>query len=808
MRPIRLTLLLLLISSALYSQSPRAQLKELLQRSDRDTSWVKQVTGRSLGSFRNNGPLDSLFIMGELVLEESGKLGFEWGLFYGNYLKGRSVQRQNSDSAMYYDQLGLSKLSPDNLKLRNRLYKRLNVDYYRMGQNDPARLFAEKIVQTSIELSDTVDLALGYNRLGICLNHDSDYVSAISALLQSVELAEQVNRPGIKGSALVNLGSTYDDLKDYEKALEYDFRAMDAMKADAELQGRPYVMSQVLANNIGRLLIKAGDFQRGKSYLFSALKQPSTEGAFIERYPLYNLGNIHMKEGNIDSARYYLNMALEMAEDVNDEYVRSLSSHDLGQIFDGLQQYERSEQFYLKAYEAAKDRNTLNNEFLNAAYRLYEINLARGMNEKALDYLKEWAVSRDSLYNIETTRQMARLEMEFNFESEKKALMAANEKEQLVLEGELARRKTFQYAVLAIAFLVLLVAINFYRSNQRRKKTNEIISAKNSQLLASSQKIEQLSDFKEGLINMIAHDMKNSLNTILGLSKDAQPMDSKRSNLVRLAGSSILNLVSNMLDIQKFEETRVSIEKERFPIDHLIDSVHEQVLPLLQSKSMKLTILIERKASFRFDPELMSRVLINLLTNAVKYAPHGSTITVRSGFQIEQGRSEALISVTDEGEGVEPQYLETIFEKFVQADARPLGFTGSSGLGLNFCKLAVEAHGGKIKASSLEGEGLTVSLSLPLEADDVDLILNTAQSKRVSEMKPAVSILEEEECQQLGNYARELSKLKVYQLKQVKEVLDEMEKAQLQTRWQKEIWTAALHGNEERFRDLVGEVLA
>lgn len=808
MRPIRLTLLLLLISCALYSQSPRAQLKELLQRSDRDTSWVKRVTGRSLGSFRNSGPLDSLFIMGELVLEESGKLGFEWGLFYGNYLKGRSVQRQNPDSSLYYDQLGLSLLSPDSLKLRNKLYRRLNVDYYRMGQNDPARYFAEKIVETSIALSDTVNLALAYSRLGICLNHDSDYVGAVSVLLKSVELAEQVNNPGTKGSALLNLGSTFDDLKDYEKALEYSLKAMDAMKADDELRGRPYVMSQVLANNIGRLLAKTGDFERGKSYLFAALKQPSTEGAFIERYPFYNLGNIHMTQGNMDSASYYLKKALKLAEEVNDEYVQSLSSHDLGRIFDGLQQYNQSGQFYQKAYEAAKDRNMLNNEFLNAAYRLYEINLARGMNGKALDYLKEWAVSRDSLYNIETTRQMARLEMEFNFESEKKSLIAASEKEQLVLEGELARRKTFQYAVLAIAFLVLLVAINFYRSNQRRKKTNEIISAKNSQLLASSQKIEQLSDFKEGLINMIAHDMKNSLNTILGLSKDAQPMDSKRSNLVRLAGSSILNLVSNMLDVQKFEETRVSIEKERFPIDQLIDSVHEQVLPLLQSKSMKLTILIERKASFRFDPELISRVLINLLTNAVKYAPHGSTITLRSKFDIGQDTGESLISVTDQGEGVDSQYLETIFEKFVQADARPLGFTGSSGLGLNFCKLAVEAHGGKIMATSPEGEGLTVSFSLPLETDDIDLIRNTALWQQASEVKPNAPVMEEEERQGLRKYAQELNKLKVYQLKQIKEVLDLLEKEQVQTAWQDDLWTAALHGNEERFRGLVDKVLA
>jgi len=218
---------------------------------------------------------------------------------------------------------------------------------------------------------------------------------------------------------------------------------------------------------------------------------------------------------------------------------------------------------------------------------------------------------------------------------------------------------------------------------------------------------------------MIAHDMKNSLNTILGLSKQRQTLDQKQTNRIHVAGSNILNLVSNMLDVQKFEEAQVSLHKERSLVSAIIDQVKEQMAPLLQSKSTVLESQLEGFVSLSIDPEIINRVLINLITNSVKYSPVGSRVFIKTEAILAQEPPMAIISVIDQGTGVDEDFLPRLFEKFTQSEARSLGTTGSSGLGLHFCKLAIEAHGGKIWAESNAEGGLKVSFSLPLESADL-----------------------------------------------------------------------------------------
>jgi two-component system sensor histidine kinase VicK len=110
---------------------------------------------------------------------------------------------------------------------------------------------------------------------------------------------------------------------------------------------------------------------------------------------------------------------------------------------------------------------------------------------------------------------------------------------------------------------------------------------------------------------------------------------------------------------------------------------------------------------------VLTRVLVNLLSNALKYTPSGKTITV-SAKVTDEG---VHFAVTDEGPGIPKEYLHRIFDRFVQVEARKAGAPVGTGLGLTFCKLAVEAHGGRIWLESEVGKGTTVHFLLPFVAN-------------------------------------------------------------------------------------------
>src|SRR5207302_894983 len=133
------------------------------------------------------------------------------------------------------------------------------------------------------------------------------------------------------------------------------------------------------------------------------------------------------------------------------------------------------------------------------------------------------------------------------------------------------------------------------------------------------------------------------------------------------------------------------------------------------AESKQLTVAQEMGAnlpSFRADQGKLDRILVNLLGNAIKFTPAGGRVTV--GAQVDESETSMVFSVSDTGEGIPAEAFDRIFEKFGQVDSRKGGRMMSTGLGLTFCKLAVEAHGGDITVASAPGHGSTFRFTIPL----------------------------------------------------------------------------------------------
>lgn len=235
--------------------------------------------------------------------------------------------------------------------------------------------------------------------------------------------------------------------------------------------------------------------------------------------------------------------------------------------------------------------------------------------------------------------------------------------------------------------------------------------------ISARKEIEQL---RQDMVHMLVHDLRGPLGNIINIIDlikmmlATQPDHPKLPDFLDMAkrsGQTIKDLVDSMLDVSRLEEGEVPLQRSMTYIGELLLAVQEQVGPQAESKDMELTIdPVPNDLAVWLDTSLIRRVLINVVGNAAKYTPIEGHISVSTSAT----ETELHFTVSDDGPGISPQNLTSIFDKFSRADYSTS--ISGVGLGLAFCKLAVEAHEGKIYVESegIPGQGSTFHVILPI----------------------------------------------------------------------------------------------
>lgn len=244
----------------------------------------------------------------------------------------------------------------------------------------------------------------------------------------------------------------------------------------------------------------------------------------------------------------------------------------------------------------------------------------------------------------------------------------------------------------------------------------EEIEKKNIQL-------QELEEFKDGLLHMIVHDLKNPLFAISGnielLLLDKENFNETQSVAAENCLSSCQNLkemVQQLLDINKLENKKLRLNKEMTDLAPLIDDTLNQLLKRAEEKQISINFVnVNGISTIPIDNRLIRRVISNLVDNGIRHTPKGGQIEVTS--ELENSKNNLCVSVRDTGSGLDPAFHQKIFNKFEQVDLKNRGISaGTAGLGLTFCKLAVESHGGQIWVESGgEGKGSTFRFTIPYE---------------------------------------------------------------------------------------------
>ncbi|GAA5532785.1 HAMP domain-containing sensor histidine kinase [Deinococcus aluminii] len=228
---------------------------------------------------------------------------------------------------------------------------------------------------------------------------------------------------------------------------------------------------------------------------------------------------------------------------------------------------------------------------------------------------------------------------------------------------------------------------------------------------------------RDQLVHMLVHDLKNPIAAVMGLLEvveddDRVPDDTRE--LVKVAHDEtqhLLHLAVNMLDVRKIQAGKMHLRPE-LVFSPMFEEVIEQACGDVGSGLRDRHIAVEVAPNLsptRADPDILRRIFANLVSNALKHTTTGGLIQI----QVRQAEDETQIAVRDDGEGIPADDLPNLFAAFEQSRLTLHG-RFDTGMGLAFCKLAVEEHGGHIWAESERGHGSTFIFTLPLAQDSED----------------------------------------------------------------------------------------
>ncbi len=231
--------------------------------------------------------------------------------------------------------------------------------------------------------------------------------------------------------------------------------------------------------------------------------------------------------------------------------------------------------------------------------------------------------------------------------------------------------------------------------------------------------LQELESLRDSLTDMIIHDLRSPLSGVMAYlelvhMKEDELQDDTRDWVERALQSSntLLEMISALLDVNRFEQGSMPLDLKLC----YMAEVAEEAIESLGGVTLDRTVRLERPERpclVRCDRDIIRRVVANLVANGLKFTPDGGSVVVT----VSRDEASARVSVQDNGRGVPPEYREKIFEKFGQVEARKEQKKYSTGLGLAFCKLAVEAHGGRIGVESEVGKGSDFWFELPARED-------------------------------------------------------------------------------------------
>jgi|GEM_PF-3302493 len=670
----------------------------------------------------------------------------------------------------------------------------IGIAKFQMGQTDSAVYFLEAALEADRKQEDTIKMIVRLNNLGAVVLAMEQPAQSLKYIYRSLQLALAIGNREKAAFAANNIAVIYQRYDSKEKSIYYFQIALDNM--DSNNLGR-----KALLSNIGELHLSMNQIDSAEYFYQAALNSPGEDDCdFLTAYA--GLIDIYTLEKDYEKAAYYVQEGLKKVQTCNDSSYLFDYYYVAGRLALRQKDFSKAEELL----EIAKDFGDREERgYMHMFKDLANLSKFKGDFKKAYRYMKRHSNLQQKWYEAKYNREVARSDLEVAFEEEKQAFM----EDQASMEEELSYFQDLRvvWTIATVFFLVTLIIL--FRSFRKGQKTtkhlqelNEVITeqkenlqSKSEQLALSNERIKELSEFRERLAAMAVHDMKGPLSTIIGMSDGT--MTAKKQGLIKKAGHQMLNFLMDLLDIYKFEQANIALKLLPHSLYKLVNESIASVDFLAAEKGISFDKNIPEDLIVPVDDGIVVRVITNLLSNAIKYSGEQTKVTIEAKTKVTEGRPYLTLKIQDQGKGLSQEELEHMFKPMNLRKDNYISKSTSTGIGLDFCKLAIQAHRGKIWAQSQPDFGTSIFIELPLhEVVQQDL-------------RPRHDYVDPDQvAPQMEDFSEELlqlSKYQVFEAGEILPILHEMEEQGADNQWLTKIKASVYSSDDALYRELLNK---
>ncbi len=640
--------------------------------------------------------------------------------------------------------LELPKMKEDTNKVT--LLVQLTYHYY---STDPGKgiVYGNKALKLARDLNWKPGEAKALLNIGLSYYTKSDFDRTLDYFIKSLKIKEEIGDEKGISSALNNIGTIYWKLQNYDKALLYFRKSLARKEKINDVRGIANAI-----NNIGAIYWQEKEYDSALVMFQRSMKKKEE----LRDYQgiansMHNIGEIFSEKMNYIKAEEYFQKSIDFYKKDDDVRGIGITYGRLGNIYykqtlDSItnlqkgksqslklsktQLLDKSIKYLLQALEYYEKVGEMYNNhqdvlILSKAYK------AKGDFENSLKYFEKQVDLRDSVFNSETKTKIA------NLEAQRENDLKEKEIEYLKKENSLQKKITyFIAAMLVLVFVVLVVIMIFYRNKKRHsvvlesknkiindallelESLNKDLAEKNQEISRSEGQLKELNATKDKFFSIIAHDLKNPLGSFRQISglliKEFDDLSKEDKidflTLMNQSAKQLYELLENLLNWARSQTGRLDYNPDRTNLAYLLENNKNLMTGPAASKNIELITDFESELFANIDSNMITTVIRNLVSNAIKFTPSGGKIFLNSSVK----NNKIIIEINDTGVGIAAEDIDKLFRIDVQYSKPGTENEKGTGLGLILCKEFVEKNGGKIWVESQPGQGTSFKFTCPL----------------------------------------------------------------------------------------------
>ncbi|WP_340153643.1 tetratricopeptide repeat protein [uncultured Marivirga sp.] len=635
------------------------------------------------------------------------------------------------DSTLLYSQNAIE-IASKSAELNEKVVKSLNfkgVGHFYEGENIKAFELYQQAKDSALIYGDSLQYGYSLNNIGRLYFNQGNYVAAYDNFFRALEIFEAVQDSISMSYGYKSLAELYQSQNNLEKALEMSLKTAEIRQIFDDPSG---IISIYL--EIAGIYGQMENYNYSLKYFTEAYEVASTinDEANLAIIKL-SIAEMNTKRGQLAIALNNANEALDFASKAKNINLIIQVYSLLGEIHYYRNEYQQALKYFDKVNQLATNNDITYEQ--EAYYYISMISEKQGETEKAFDYFKRYTTLKEKTENVNTAREIERLEGRLALEAKEKEneLLKKNEE---TYKQVIQNQRAFNIALTATIVLAIIILVIIWITANRRRKLNQIlqtknikiedqqkkitlqnkeIKAQNDELIIRNKELDDLNNEKDSLLSLVAHDMKAPFHRIKGLTEllRLSGLNEEQSQYVGMIRNNAKHgayLINDLLDVNSIVTDKEELKSESFELKKILDDTLSNFLIELTNKQIEYKIECEPGLKVNTDRNYINRILENLISNAIKFSNLESEIILRAGVI----KNNFWISVKDFGPGFTEDDKNNLFKKFKKLSAKPTGGESSNGLGLAIVKTLVDRLNGKINLETELGKYSEFTIYFPI----------------------------------------------------------------------------------------------